>query len=156
MAVLGVGQALCADDAAGVLVARHLRPAAHRLVIDGGPAPENYAGALLDFAPDLILMVDAARMDAPPGTVAWIPLDDVGGFSGSSHTLPLRVLAQYLSLHTAAEIALIGIQPDVTQFDAEPTQPVLDAVAEVIATLALSPVQLESAAISGTTSGSCA
>jgi hydrogenase 3 maturation protease len=149
VAVLGVGQALCADDAAGVLVARRLRPNGQRLVIDGGPAPENYAGAILDFAPDLILMVDAARMDTPPGTIAWIPLDDVGGFSGSSHTLPLRVLAQYLLLHTSAEIALIGIQPAVTLFDAEPTQAVLDSVAELVETLALQPDQLEVVLASG-------
>jgi hypothetical protein len=59
VAVMGIGHELQGDDAAGVLIARHLQsllgPSEERLILCVGPAPENCTGALRRFEPDLVL-----------------------------------------------------------------------------------------------------
>jgi hydrogenase 3 maturation protease len=115
VAIVGIGQALRGDDAAGVVVARALRglrlDCEHLLVIDAGPAPENYTGPLRRFAPDLVVLIDAAQMDAPPGAVQWVDWRSASGLSASTHTLPCAITGQYLVAQLGCEVALLGIQP---------------------------------------------
>ena len=58
LAVLGIGHELCGDDAVGVRLAGMLRPLVtgneRLLVIEAGPAPENFTGPLRRFQPDLV------------------------------------------------------------------------------------------------------
>ena len=87
------------DDTAGVLIARSLSQHVSTdqvLILEGGPAPENRTGELRRFAPDLVLIVDAAEMGEPSGAVLWISEDDVDGMSASTHSLPLSMLVHYL------------------------------------------------------------
>lgn len=81
------------------------------LVIDAGPAPENHTGSLRRFQPDLVILVDAAQMGEPPGAIRWLRWQDTDGLSASTHTLPLHVLAQYLTVDLGCQVALLGIQP---------------------------------------------
>ncbi len=97
LAVLGIGHELYGDDAVGVWLAGRLGRLAHSneslLAVQGGPAPENFTGTLRRFGPDLVLMVDAALMDLEPGKTGWLSWQDTTGFSASTHTLPLHLLA---------------------------------------------------------------
>jgi hydrogenase 3 maturation protease len=115
VAVLGVGNDMNGDDGAGVHVVRALstRMAATPglLLIDGGTAPENFTGPLRRFRPDLVVEIDAAHQDRPPGTLAWIDWRDADGMSASTHTLPPSVLASYLTTDLGCRVALIGVQP---------------------------------------------
>jgi hydrogenase 3 maturation protease len=115
MAVLGVGHDLYGDDAVGVWLARRLSetlPAGESLLaVPAGPAPENFTGTLRQYRPDLVLMVDAALMDLEPGQTGWLNWQDTTGFSASTHTLPLHLLASYLTSELDCEVALLGIQP---------------------------------------------
>jgi hydrogenase 3 maturation protease len=115
VAIVGIGHELCGDDAAGVVAARALRRlvSAHDwlLVIDAGPAPENSTGPLRRFAPDLVLLIDAAQMGAPPGAVQWVDWRSASGLSASTHTLPCATLGRYLVAQLGCEVALLGIQP---------------------------------------------
>lgn len=120
MAVVGVGHELRGDDAAGLEVARRLaagaRPAAggtneRLLVLEGGPAPENVTGTLRRFAPEVVLLVDAATFGAEPGAVRWFTPDQAEGLSATTHTMPLSMLARYLALELDCRIYLLGIQP---------------------------------------------
>ena len=60
--ILGMGNELDGDDAAGIQVARRLQSSLadcpHVLVIDGGNAPESYTGKIRQFGPDFVLLVD--------------------------------------------------------------------------------------------------
>jgi hydrogenase 3 maturation protease len=120
VAVLGIGHELQGDDAAGVLIARRLQSllgsTEERLILCAGPAPENCTGALRRFEPDLVLMIDAAQMDEGPGTVQLISCQDVTGIGASTHTLPLHILAKYLTSELGCEITLLGIQPAFVEF----------------------------------------
>lgn len=112
-AVIGVGHELQRDDAVGVWVARWLRPFASETlcVIEGAHAPENTTGRIRKFAPDLVLFVDAAVLDEPPGTIRWIDWQQAGGMSATTHTLPLDMISRYLIAETGCEVGMIGIQP---------------------------------------------
>jgi hydrogenase 3 maturation protease len=133
LAIVGVGHELRGDDAAGLAVARALQgtDAPDRLVIVAGHAPENHTGAIRRFAPDLVLLVDAAQMDAPPGTVRWLSLSEIDGLSASSHTLPLSLLAHYLAATLGCQVALLGIQPLGTEIGAPLSPAVAVAVTAV-------------------------
>src|SRR5512140_102687 len=101
LAVLGVGHELYGDDAVGVWLAERLRDDLsgdeNFLAVPGGPAPENFTGTLRRFGPDVVLLVDAALMALEPGQTGWLDWQDTSGFSASTHTLPLHLIAGYLT-----------------------------------------------------------
>jgi hydrogenase 3 maturation protease len=61
-------------------------------------------------------MIDAAEMDQAPGNVRLISYQDVTGVGASTHTLPLHILARYLTSELECEITLLGIQPVSVEF----------------------------------------
>jgi len=120
-----------------------LRPADARpprapvlLILDAGPAPENQTGPLRRFAPDLVILVDAARMEVSPGVVRWLAWEETTGLSGSTHTLPPATLATYLTAELGCEVALLGIQPTAVEFEASLSPAAEQAVHDVVAGLA--------------------
>ena len=135
-AVVGIGSELNGDDAAGIQVARELSKAAgfpaHFLAIEGGSIPENASGQLRRFNPDLVILVDAADLGLPPGTINWLEKDKIDGMSASSHTLPLSVLGGFLESELDCRVEYLGIQPKQLEFAAELSQEVTDAVWEII------------------------
>lgn len=137
---MGVGQVLRGDDGAGVMVARGLAEQLDTpgsvLVLDAGASPENNTGPVRRFRPDLILLVDAANMHEPPGTVRLLDWQDTVGLSASTHTLPPHVLAQYLTATIDCTVALIGIQPANSALGAPLSPEVRLAVRKVIESLA--------------------
>ena len=138
--VLGIGQELNGDDAAGVLAARALKRRlagqGRVLVVDGGAAPENVTGKLRAFGPQLVLLIDAAEMGERPGTIRWLDWQDTTGLSGSSHTLPPAVLGGFLAQSLGCAVGLIGIQPACTDMDSPVSLPVKRAVRGVVRNLA--------------------
>ena len=145
VAVLGVGNTMRGDDGAGILVARalaaRLTDAPDVLVIDGSTAPENFTGPLRRFRPDLVIEIDAAHLEQPPGTVAWVDWRDADGMSASTHTLPPSVLATFLSAELGCRVSLLGIQPATLEMGcglspevAEAVHRLADALTEWLAT----------------------
>jgi hydrogenase 3 maturation protease len=120
VAFLGIGHPLRRDDAAGVEVCDRIRPRLRGrediLVVSGGSAPENCVGALRAFAPDRVIVVDAARMGETPGTVMRIDPSDPRAWGASTHTLPLPVFVRYLEETLDCDIILLGIEPADTSF----------------------------------------
>ena len=129
--MVGVGQEINGDDAAGVKVARRLvKQTAGRverrsparsislLVVEAAHAPENCTGAIRRFAPDLVILVDAAEMGDPPGTVRWLDWREAVGLNTSTHSLPASMVARYLVGELSCEVALIGIQVQDTSLGA--------------------------------------
>ncbi len=135
LAVVGIGQELRGDDAAGLEVVRRLQalragldasqPAARRalakdnvLILEAGPAPENFTGPLRRFNPEVVVLVDAAQMDTLPGSVLYLDWHDTAGYTGSSHTLPLSTVAEYLEKEIGCKVWLLGIQPEGNEYGA--------------------------------------
>jgi hydrogenase 3 maturation protease len=155
IAILGIGNELRGDDAAGVIIVRELqssvgatlvgRPMGQAQgkapgqarglplhIIEAGAAPEAFTSQLRRFDPDLVLMIDAAQMDQPPGTIRLIEWQDTIGLSASTHTLPLNVIAQYLVAELRCDVAVIGIQLYANAFDTPLSPAVRRAVDEVV------------------------
>jgi hydrogenase 3 maturation protease len=138
IAIVGIGHELRGDDAAGVMVARKMGQMCKLpdcLVIDAGSAPENCASALRRFAPDLVLLIDAAQLGKAAGAVYWLPWQETRGVSASTHTLPLYLLGQYLSAELHCEVALLGVQLAHTTLGAGLTPAVQRAVDEIVEVL---------------------
>lgn len=138
LAIVGVGNEMRSDDAAGVLITRSLlthQPeidSTHVLILPAGHAPENVTGALRRFAPHLVLLVDAADMGAAPGCIRWLDMHEIDGVSAVTHSLPLTMLARYLNLELSCEVALLGIQPVNLQMGEGLSLEVSQAVVEII------------------------
>jgi len=141
VALLGIGNELNGDDAAGVLAARRLKglPLPDSwLVIEAGVGPEAYTGVLRRFQPELVLLVDAAHMDEAPGTICVVDCAQASGFGGSTHTQPPSTLAEFLSADLGCRVLLVGIQPGHVDFDVPVTAAVLAAVEELAQVLSAS------------------
>jgi len=124
VAVLGAGSVLCGDDAAGMLVAAALkekgRGLSQLLAVEGSTAPENFTGVIRDFAPDLLVLVDAAHISGELGDIAVIKKEELSTTGFSTHMLPFGVLFSYLETAIGCKIIVIGIKPDNMEFDTEP------------------------------------
>jgi hydrogenase 3 maturation protease len=76
VALLGVGSELCGDDAAGIMVARRLKSSCRKksgiAVFFGFSAPENLTGPIKKFAPERLIIVDAASFKSKPGAIKII------------------------------------------------------------------------------------
>jgi hydrogenase 3 maturation protease len=136
LAILGVGQELRGDDAAGILLVRALAAklpkAENLLLIEAGPTPENFTGPLRRFQPDLIILVDIAWMEAEPGALRWLTPDEIEGVSALTHTLPLSVVAKYLAGEIGCEVRILAIQPVQVEFTAPVSKEVVDAIQNII------------------------
>ncbi len=136
LAVVGVGQTLRGDDAAGPLVIRRLRElldADERLcLVDAAHAPENCLGPIIRFQPDFILFIDAIAADNRPGAVVWLAGEAAEETGGGTHMLSLSTLAEYLTAMTGAPVGIIGIQPAGLALG-DPVSPAVTKAVELVA-----------------------
>jgi hydrogenase 3 maturation protease len=138
IAIVGIGDESQGDQAAGVLVARALQKrkfaadAGRVLVVEAGHAPENLAGELRQFQPQVIILIQSVTMELPPGEIAWIPWETSTGLSASPRNLPLSMLARYLMLEFGCAVHLLGLQPARDESGSPVSQPVQAAVDERI------------------------
>lgn len=104
--LLGLGNPLGRDDGVGFYVASTFRAPGWLAI----PATtlENVWGIIEREKPEKLVIVDAAEMGLPPGSIRRLPLKEGAEMIGSTHGLPLSLL---LSLAKVNEIVLIGIQP---------------------------------------------
>lgn len=119
--VLGLGNVLCGDDGAGVMAIHRLRrgwemPAGVRIV-DGGTLGLDLL-ALLAVS-DRVIIVDAVRADAAPGTLVDVTGDEVAPAVYerlSPHQIGVADLIAGASLvdRYPSEVLIVGIVPAMT------------------------------------------
>ena len=127
--VLGIGNPLGSDDAAGPLVVKRINerlmaePDApnsstpHRpdiMAIDAGSAPESYTSVIRKNRPEQLILVDAADMGLPPGSIRLLSMEQIATPSFSTHSMPLSTLVSYVR-ELCGEVHIIGIQPKSTK-----------------------------------------
>ena len=142
IAILGVGSELRADDNAGMFIAQALERSETQInktidlkVFLGHTAPENLSGEIKKYAPSHVLIIDTADIGKKPGEVAVFTPENSGGISFSTHKLPIKVLAQYLTQSIGCKIIVIGIQPKTLEFGKSVSKEVSVAVKDVSKTL---------------------
>jgi hydrogenase 3 maturation protease len=140
LAVLGVGSELRSDDVAGMLAAERLerrfpsRP--DLLVAKGGSAPENLTGVVAEFEPSHLVVVDCADLGLKPGAIQVLPVASIGGLSASTHSLPLKVVVDYLLARCSCRVVVVGIQPLRLDFDGRSSRAARGAARRVARSLA--------------------
>ncbi|MCX5751882.1 MAG: hydrogenase maturation peptidase HycI [Candidatus Saganbacteria bacterium] len=130
--LLAVGSDLRADDVAGLLVAEALKKSIKNprkfKTFFGATAPENVTGEIRVFNPSHLIIVDAAEIKGKVGTVKIIEEEEIGGTSFSTHTLPTKILVDYLRKSIGCEVIIIGIKPKSTKFGKPVSREIKDAV----------------------------
>lgn len=133
--VLGVGNRLLGDDAAGPLVVEALGRAGclpGAVLRDGGTVGLSLLPEIEDAA--ALIAVDAAELGAPPGTVRVFEgtaMDrQLGGRKRSAHEVTLFDLlaAAELCGRLPARRALVAVQPASTALALQPTAGVAAAI----------------------------
>ena len=133
--VLGVGNSLKADDAAGPVVAETLRKRFPDRVFDTGQVPENFVGPVRRAAPDAIVLVDAADFGGEPGEVRVVSAADVRGLTIGTHATPLSMFMTTISEETGARAYLVAIQAKSTALGGTMCGEVSESVRRIVSEL---------------------
>ena len=113
--VWGVGNSTLGDDGVGIFVAKMLKrlsPPYIEITICES-VPENFILPLRRKKPQELVIVDAALMNLPPGSIRKIPLEQSRGFI-LTHGLPFLTLIE--SQINNCNVTIIGIQPETIGF----------------------------------------
>lgn len=136
--VIGIGNNLLGDDGAGIHVIEHLKA-------ERWPVPITFLdGGTLSFSllehvetADRLVIIDAAFLDAPPGTVAVFRNTELEHFLTHSrrpsvHEVNLLDVlgAARLRGRLPGEYALVAIEPEVIHWSSTPSPAVAAAIDE--------------------------
>ncbi len=108
--ILGVGNSLRGDDGFGPLLAARLAGRLSCPVLDCGSVPENFTGKILALSPEVVLVLDAAELGAPPGELRLVPGTDAAGSGFSTHAAGLDAFLGYVKGECGAEGWLLAVQ----------------------------------------------
>jgi len=138
--LLGVGNTLLSDDGAGIYMAESFKKEGW-LSYNCGTAPENFTSIIRREQPELLLIVDAARMGLSPGEIRQIPEEKITDVSFGTHQLPLSQLTAYLREY-AGKIIIIGIEPKSTDFGEELSPEIFEACKKLLKFIENDPVNI--------------
>ncbi len=114
LVVIGVGNEMNGDDAAGMFIAKELQKTLSNPNVEvflGGTTPENLTGPIKKTKASHILVIDAADFGGEPGGTKILDKEQIEGAGFSTHSFPLSVFVDYLEQETGAAVVLFGIQP---------------------------------------------
>ncbi len=137
--VLGIGNPVGGDDAAGPRLVRMLNrrpqrtnePSSKIMAIDAATAPESYTSIIRQHRPDLLILVDAADMGLPPGVLRTIPPEKISVLSFSTHHMPLSMFISYVQ-EFCGKVLLVGVQPDRTEVGKHLSKMVRNSVMKLV------------------------
>lgn len=137
--VVGVGSEMRGDDVVGLMVLEEFRKHPHPkvILIEGGTAPENFTGQIKKAQPTHLVIVDAADLKQAPGTIEVIDPERIGGYSFSTHALPLKIMIDFILADWKCEVMVIAIQPKSLEFG-RPVDPEVASASQTIAQAILS------------------
>lgn len=138
--ILGIGNTLLTDEGAGIHALNLLQSAIPNILpdtpnltfLDGGTLSFTLATWIEDCTN--LIVFDAAQLNQPAGTVQSFTGDDMDHFLGtckhSAHEVGLLDLIDIARItgHLPENRALIGIQPESTDWGMQPSEPVQNAL----------------------------
>ena len=133
--ILGVGNILQGDDAVGPNLVDLLHGRVEATLINAGEVPENYLSSLRAAQPEVVLIIVAIELGAEPGCIAVLDADRLRAIGNFTRNPGLAFLAVMIQDGTGAEVILIGIQPEATQFASgisDPVQNTLNTLEEML------------------------
>lgn len=112
--LMGIGNVLNGDDGIGCYIAEKMRELGW-VTIDCSTAPENFSGQVSRYSPSRVLVIDAALMDLPAGSIRRIDSTKIKEVGFSTHTMSLSHFMDYIS-EECSDATLIGIEPRSMDF----------------------------------------
>ena len=110
--IVGIGNTLKGDDAAGPMLCRQLQRCGVRAeVIDAGTVPENYIQPIIKKNPQNLLIVEAIDSGAPPGAINIFKPNQLNSLIISTHTLSPDLFISVIAKEIDVDVYIIGIQP---------------------------------------------
>lgn len=109
--LVGIGNPLRGDDAAGCLLARLLARTPGLTVVVSDDVPERDVLAIADARPDVVVLADALDLGLAPGSVALVEPEALAGYTPTTHRVPLALVADILRRASGADVLVLGIQP---------------------------------------------
>jgi len=126
--ILGIGNPVKGDDAAGMIFVEKIERLDRFECIKGGLFPENYTGEIILKKPDTLIIIDAINMNGSPGDIVLLKPEQLKDESFASHGTPISVLIKYLSNFIKDNIYILGIQPKVVNVGNQLSKEVLESV----------------------------
>lgn len=127
--ILGIGNTLRNDDAAGSDLARRIKEKVCFEVIDAGPTPENYLDKIIKLRPDTLVIVDAADFGASPGTIKVLDKNELKNSPlFFTHNASISLSINYLQNSLPIDIIVLIIQPQDINFGEKLSPPVSSAL----------------------------
>jgi len=128
--ILGIGNELRNDDAAGLKIVENLKKKLPERIkiINCGQVPENFSRQIIDFNPKYIIIIDIVDFNGKPGEINNINTDNIQGFSFSTHNYDLSLFIKYISFFSKAKFKIIGIQPKSIEFGTKISSEVQEAI----------------------------
>jgi len=109
--VIGIGNPDRGDDGVGPYLAAGLAGGVPGVVVDGGEVPESYVGKVREAKATLVLLLDAMEAGLAPGSIVCVDAASLTSATPvSTHRVPLRLLAKYITSETGAQVFVLGIQ----------------------------------------------
>ncbi len=135
MLVVGVGNLMRGDDAAGLILAEKVAAKLHLEYLCCEEVPENYVGKMLDDPADTILLVDAVDMKQAPGAIGLLAPDELADNGISTHNCSVGLLAKVLAGVKDKQMLILGIQPQNLGWGQPLTPQVSEAIDRFVADL---------------------
>ncbi len=116
--VFGIGDVKMRDDGVGPYMTSRLHeilPVSPAIkLVNGGTVPELYREEIVAFHPAHLIIVDAADMQAEPGTIKIVEQVQMRGFLPvSSHSLPMTLVVDWIKTELPdVDVFLLAIQPE--------------------------------------------
>lgn len=134
--IMGIGNTLKGDDAAGPLVCERLKNQNISAdVIDAATVPENYIQIIIKKSPRNLIVIDAVSFDAAPGAIKVFRTEQLDSMIISTHTLSPRIFIDMIRQSIALEVIFIGIRPGQTQLGSPVSTQVSRAIDELAGVL---------------------
>lgn len=144
LCLVGVGNRLKGDDAAGPALVDSVRGEVGFPCIDAGTAVENHLERIVAAGADVVLIVDAMDFEGRPGEFRLFRPEDIAAGAVSTHALSLTLTADYLRGRCAATVRLLGIQPRTIALGEMISPPVRRGLQRIAAALVSPARDLES------------
>ena len=139
--IIGVGNDISGDDAFGPALAERIKPLFGARCINGGLAPENWLGKIIDMAPSTLIIADAVSFDGEPGEIRIYKPEDLVQELPATHGPGFGPLVQYIrKFLPEIEIYILAVQPEITGLMVPMSAPVEAAIEKIVVIFKENPV----------------
>jgi hydrogenase maturation protease len=126
---VGMGNRLKSDDGAGIYITGQLQNKGLKQVIIAENSIENYIGKINRLKPHSVILIDAVDFGQEPGFYKLTTVNEISDTTSNTHNLSLPVISSFIE---AADIQVLGIQPENVLFGTELSKKVKEACNQIV------------------------